>query len=120
MPGDLTDPTARRALVDRVEALGLRVDVLVNNAGVGTNGRFIELDRAGELEQVHLLCEALVDLCGAFVPAMARRRSGAVLIVSSVRPSSGCRTSPPTLRRRPSRSPSASRSTPSCATSGWR
>jgi short-subunit dehydrogenase len=81
---DLADAGARRALPDRVQALGLRVDVLVNNAGIGTHGRFAELDPAPEVEQVRVLCEAVVDLCGAFTPAMVARRSGAVLIVSSL------------------------------------
>ncbi|MQA84908.1 MAG: SDR family NAD(P)-dependent oxidoreductase [Streptosporangiales bacterium] len=81
---DLADAAARGALPGRVEALGLRVDVLVNNAGLGTHGRFVELDAAREAEQVRVLCEAVVDLCGAFAPAMAARRSGGVLIVSSL------------------------------------
>jgi uncharacterized protein len=80
---DLAEDGDRDALVARVEALGVRVDVLVNNAGIGTSGRFVELDRAREREQVRLMCEAIVDLCGAFVPGMADRRSGAMLIVSS-------------------------------------
>jgi short-subunit dehydrogenase len=83
LPCDLADEEARAALPARVEARGLRVEVLVNNAGIGTNGRFVELDRAREVEQVRVLCEAVVDLCGAFVPGMAAHRSGAVLIVSS-------------------------------------
>jgi short-subunit dehydrogenase len=83
LPCDLADETDRASLAGRIDGLGLRVDVLVNNAGIGTNGRFVELDRAREVEQIRVLCEAVVDLCGAFAPAMAARRSGAVLIVSS-------------------------------------
>jgi uncharacterized protein len=81
---DLAQDVDRGAIPGRVDALGLRVDVLVNNAGLGTNGRFIELDAAREVEQVQVMCEAVVELCGAFVPGMATHRSGAVLIVSSL------------------------------------
>src|SRR3954454_14535661 len=36
LPCDLTDAAARAALVPAVEALGLSVDVLINNAGFST------------------------------------------------------------------------------------
>jgi uncharacterized protein len=80
---DLADSAARAALPARVEELGLRVDLLVNNAGFGGYGEFVELDPAREVEQVRVMCEAPVALCGAFVPGMASRGSGAVLILSS-------------------------------------
>jgi short-subunit dehydrogenase len=80
---DLAEDGARDALPAHVQKLGLRVDVLVNNAGFGRYGDFAELDPAREVEQVRVMCEAVVALCGAFVPGMAGRRSGAVLILSS-------------------------------------
>ena len=80
---DLADPAALEALPSRVDELGLRVDVLVNNAGFGSYGRFVELDGAREVDQVRVLCEAVVALSSAFVPAMVERGSGAVLILSS-------------------------------------
>jgi short-subunit dehydrogenase len=80
---DLADAAARQTLQGQIDALGLRVDVLVNNAGFGSYGSFVELDRQREVEQVAVMCEAVVDLCSMFVPAMAVRASGAVLIVSS-------------------------------------
>jgi short-subunit dehydrogenase len=80
---DLADPEQRSALPARLEHLGLRVDVLVNCAGIGAYGRFVELDPERELLGVRLMCEAVVDLCHAFAPAMARRRTGAILFVSS-------------------------------------
>jgi short-subunit dehydrogenase len=83
MPCDLADPAARRELVAGVEAAGRRVDLLINSAGLGTYGPFVELDRERELEQVRVMSEAIVDLCGAFAPTMADERSGAILIVSS-------------------------------------
>jgi short-subunit dehydrogenase len=80
---DLADPVARATLPARLEELGLRADLLVNNAGFGGYGDFVELDPEREVEQVRLMCEAVVALCGAFAPTMAARRSGGVLILSS-------------------------------------
>jgi short-subunit dehydrogenase len=83
LPCDLATAEARAALGERVEALGLRVDLLVNSAGLGSYGDFAEADPQGQARQVRVMCEAVVDLCGAFAPAMVGRRSGGISIVSS-------------------------------------
>jgi uncharacterized protein len=80
---DLTDPAARQGLAERIAGLGLAVEVLVNNAGLGSYGPLIQAKRERELEQVRVMSEAVVDLCALFTPTMAKHRSGAVLIVSS-------------------------------------
>ena len=80
---DLTDRAARAAIPGRVSDLGLRVDVLVNNAGFGVGGPFHESHLEYELEMLRVLCEAPLELTRAFLPAMVERRSGAVLNVAS-------------------------------------
>jgi short-subunit dehydrogenase len=80
---DLTDPAARRGVVERVEALGLRPDILVNDAGFATGGPFAQSDLEQELDQVRLLCEAPVELTRRLLPGMLARRSGAVINVVS-------------------------------------
>jgi uncharacterized protein len=57
---------------------------LVNDAGMGTSGRFHELPVATEVQLVRLNVEAMVALCGAFLPGMVERGSGKVLNVASV------------------------------------
>lgn len=81
---DLGDPAARDALSAEVEARGLDVEVLVNNAGFGDFGSFVEIGRERQVDMVRLNVEAVVDLMGRFVPAMQRRRRGAVINVASV------------------------------------
>jgi short-subunit dehydrogenase len=71
------------ALPGKVAALGLQVDLLVNNAGFGTHGRFAEIDPAREADEVRLNCEALVTLTHAFLPAMLARGRGGVITVAS-------------------------------------
>ena len=83
MPADLSDADARAALPGRLADAGLRVDVLVNNAGFATGGPLHEVPLEDELHQVRLLCEAPVDLTRRFLPAMVARREGSVINVSS-------------------------------------
>ena len=71
------------SLAPKVAELGLDVDVLVNNAGFGTHGRFTEIDPARDAEQVRLNCEAVVTLTHAFLPGMLERRRGGVITVAS-------------------------------------
>ncbi len=80
---DLTDPAARDALPGRVQELGLTVEVLVNNAGYGSSGPFVELDAAAETAMVRLNCEAVVALTRAYAPEMVGRGRGAILVVAS-------------------------------------
>jgi uncharacterized protein len=81
---DLSSPAARKRMVKTVADRGLDVEVVVNNAGFGSAGRFQELDPEAELRMVRTNVEAVVDLCTAYVPAMVERRRGAVLNVASV------------------------------------
>jgi short-subunit dehydrogenase len=80
---DLTDAAARDALVAQVEALGLTIEVLVNNAGFGTGGSFYELDADTELRMVRTNVEAVLALTHAVVPGMVKRQRGAILHVAS-------------------------------------
>jgi short-subunit dehydrogenase len=80
---DLTDADARAALPGQVEAFGLTVEVLVNNAGFTTMGPVHKADRPAELSMVRTNIEAVVDLCTLFVPGMVERRRGAILNTAS-------------------------------------
>jgi short-subunit dehydrogenase len=81
---DLSDAAERDRLPGEIAARGLVVDLLVNNAGVGTMGLFHQIPAAEEIQLVRINVEAVVALCAAFVPGMVQRGAGAVLNVSSV------------------------------------
>jgi uncharacterized protein len=68
----------------RVQELGLDVDLLVNNAGLGAYGRFWELEEGRDAQQVRVNCEALIALTRAFVPGMIRRAHGGVINLGSI------------------------------------
>ncbi len=80
---DLGKQASRARLPGRIASLGLEVDILANNAGFATGGRFDESDPERELEQVRVLCEAPVALTSAFLPGMIERKEGAILNVAS-------------------------------------
>jgi short-subunit dehydrogenase len=81
---DLASAAARKRMVGTIERRGLEVDVLVNNAGFGSAGRFQALDPDAELSMVRTNVEAVIDLCSTYVPQMVGRGRGAVLNVASV------------------------------------
>jgi uncharacterized protein len=83
VPADLSDDEERAELVRSVGRAGLRVDVLVNNAGASTWGPVHAADRTRELALVRTDVEAVVDLCTMVVPQMVARRRGAVLTTAS-------------------------------------
>lgn len=80
---DLSRAASRQRLPGRISALGLEIDVLVNNAGFATGGPFHRSDPARELDQLRVLVEAPLTLCSEYLPGMVRRGSGAVLNVAS-------------------------------------
>ena len=82
--GDVANERARRRLFNEVEQRGLTVEVLVNNAGFGSGGRFTTLDASKEASMVRTNCEAVVALTGRYLPEMAERGRGAVLNVASL------------------------------------
>ncbi len=63
---------------------GEGVDLLVNNAGLGTKGAFHEVPREAEEHQLRLNVRAVLRLAHAALPPMVERGSGAIVNVSSV------------------------------------
>ncbi|MFE1955291.1 SDR family NAD(P)-dependent oxidoreductase [Streptomyces sp. NPDC059524] len=80
---DLAAPDAARRVTDQLAARGLSVDLLVNNAGFGTCGRFEEIPEERDHDQLMVNVVALVDLTHALLPGMLERGRGAVLNVAS-------------------------------------
>ena len=81
---DVSEVTEREALLARIEHLGLEVDIFVMSAGFGMGGAFLSQDPERLQLLVRTNFEATVMLTRALLPAMVRRGSGGVLLVSSV------------------------------------
>lgn len=83
LPTDLSDGAARKGLLDRVAALGLVPDLLINNAGLSTLGPVHASDPEAELQMIEVDVLAVAELCSRFLPGMVERGRGAVLNVAS-------------------------------------
>ena len=82
-PADLTLPVAPEQLFAFTEKQCIVVDLLVNNAGFGTYGRFDISDRTRQLAMVQVNVAAVVALTHLYLPRMIERRRGDILIVAS-------------------------------------
>jgi short-subunit dehydrogenase len=81
---DLGKAGSAQALYDAVKARGIKVDVLINNAGFGLKGRFVKLSLAEQQEMIQLNITTLTELCWLFGRDMATRNNGRILNVGSV------------------------------------
>ena len=80
---DLAHPEAPARLLAHLQSAGLKVDVLVNNAGFGAQGKFAELPLARQLEMLQVNITSLTHLTGLLLPGMIERRRGGILNVAS-------------------------------------
>jgi uncharacterized protein len=80
---DLARPEAPREIFDELQAEGVPVDALVNNAGFGTYGPFATTDLRAELDLLQVNVAALTHLTKLFLPPMLARRKGYVMQVAS-------------------------------------
>jgi len=80
---DLADPASPDEVWRRVQEAGLTVEYLVNNAGFGTFGPFVETGRESSLKLLQLNIHALTNLTALFLPGMVERDSGRIMNVAS-------------------------------------
>lgn len=80
---DLREPDAPQTIFDFATNETIEINVLVNNAGFGLGGEFVETDVKRELDMIQVNVSALTHLTKLFVPPMVKRQSGRVLNVAS-------------------------------------
>ncbi|MFB7914247.1 SDR family NAD(P)-dependent oxidoreductase [Streptomyces sp. NPDC056061] len=84
LTADLSTDEGIGEVEDRLADLRHPVDLLVNNAGFGNRGRYLEVPMADELSMLKVHCEAVLRLTSAAVPGMRERGRGGVVNVASV------------------------------------
>lgn len=83
IPVDLAREDGPELLYRKLQEEGIAIDVLVNNAGVGSFGALHEMDIRAELDMILLNVRALSHLTMLFLRDMVRRGSGRILNVGS-------------------------------------
>lgn len=82
VPCDLSAPGAAAGLFEAVR--DLPISILVNNAGFGHYGTFVESEFAVQREMMQVNMTALAELCHLFARPMIERRAGRILNVASI------------------------------------
>lgn len=83
-PLDLSAPGATAELVSRLDRRGIVPDVLVNNAGFGLSGRFVDHDPERLKSMLQLDIVGLTELTHALGKRMVARGHGRILLVASL------------------------------------
>ena len=81
---DVSDLAALPKLVSDAVAVYGRVDALINNAGIGTGKRYVEMEPAAIEQMVGVNLLGPLLLTRLLLPGMLERKRGAVVCVASV------------------------------------
>ena len=81
---DLCAQNGAEQVFDATSKAGIKVDVLVNNAGFGDFGEFYKSDLNKQTRMVDLNCIALMQLCHLYLPDMIKNGKGNILNVDSI------------------------------------
>ena len=80
---DLTQTNAYQEIYDELKQAGIEIDYLINNAGVGGQGKFHEREWPLDQSMIQLNILALTKLCRLFLPYFVALNSGRILNASS-------------------------------------
>ena len=81
---DLGSETGAGYLYNEIKKRGIKVDILINNAGFGLFGEFYETDIEKEKKMIDLNIKTLVELSKYFLQEMLEKNSGKILNVASI------------------------------------
>jgi short-subunit dehydrogenase len=83
LPADLTTEAGKKTVEKRIRALD-RLDILINNAGFGLAGEFVQQSIDKNLAMLSVHCEAPVRLAHIALPGMIARHTGSIINVASI------------------------------------
>lgn len=81
---DLFDRNAAAEIYERVKASGIEIEILVNDAGQGQYGEFINTDLQREIDIVQLNIISVISLTKFFLRDMVSRGHGKILNLASI------------------------------------
>ncbi len=81
---DLADVNAPQKIFDEITLKGLSVDALINNAGYGVPGYYVNTNWSQQKDFIQVLVTAVAHLCHLFLPGMIARGYGRIINVASL------------------------------------
>jgi len=81
---DLSDKNAAREIVYELNLREVEIDVLVNNAGFGLSGRFVDINLDAQLNMIQVNISTVVALTRLLLPGMLKRKNSKILNVASI------------------------------------
>lgn len=83
IPADLSDPQAPAELVAEIERRGVKLRILVNNAGYGVPGRYLTKEWTVHAQFLQVMIGAASELTWRVLPALRAAGNGRILNVAS-------------------------------------
>jgi uncharacterized protein len=80
---DLSNMQEVQGVYDTCKAENISIDYLVNNAGFGDFGFFVESDWDKTAQMIDLNIKSLTKMCRLFIPDMLERKAGKIMNVAS-------------------------------------
>lgn len=80
---DLSDPASAENIYAEVTGRGIKISVLINNAGFNIYGPFVAVEIDSELNMIQVNLTSLVTLTRLFLQDMIHRKAGRILNVGS-------------------------------------
>ena len=80
---ELSETNAAQEIYDETNKQNIQVDYLINNAGFGDFGMFVETDWNKELQMINLNITTLTHFTKLYLQDMVKRRSGKIMNVAS-------------------------------------
>jgi short-subunit dehydrogenase len=81
---DLEDPAAPDRIFSQTEQAGIKLDLLVNNAGYGVPGHFESVPADKHLASLQVMLTSVVQLTHKYLPGMQERDYGRIVNVASL------------------------------------
>lgn len=84
LAADLADPQACTALFSQLQAAGLAIDVLINNAGYGVPGSYLTAKWQTHADFMQVLVTSVLQMTHLLLPGMQQRQYGRIVNVASL------------------------------------
>lgn len=84
LPQDLSLANAALNIYNFTCKNNLHIDMLINNAGFGDSGKFLQHDIAEHNAMIQAMLSVIVQLCHYYLPAMLAENRGTIINVASV------------------------------------